>query len=194
MDAASVRTSMVSEPKSKRSKQGLRQSRPAARVAALDPDLSAESRARVIADIEAEEATTKTRRAVAGFDYTFSVPKSVSVLWALADEQTRKQIVTAHHAAITDVVGLMEREVAATRSGVAGPDGAVAQVDVDGLIATAFDHYDSRAGDPQFHTHVVISNKVKTVFDGKWRSLDGRPMHAATLATGGAQTWSSRRC
>ena len=51
-----------------------------------------------------------------------------------------------------------------------------------GLIATAFDHFDSRAGDPHLHTHVVISNKVQTVLDGKWRSLDGRPMHAAVVA------------
>ena len=48
--------------------------------------------------------------------------------------------------------------------------------------ATAYDHYDSRAGDPHLHTHVVISNKVQTVLDGKWRSLDGRPLHAATVA------------
>ena len=32
------------------------------------------------------------------------------------------------------------------------------------------------------HTHVVISNKARTVLDGKWRSLDGRSMHAAVLA------------
>lgn len=76
----------------------------------------------------------------------------------------------------------MEREVAATRTGATGRDGAVAQVDVTGLIATVFDHYDSRAGDPHLHTHVVISNKVQTVLDGKWRSLDGRPMHAAVVA------------
>ena len=49
-------------------------------------------------------------------------------------------------------------------------------------MATAFDHFDSRAGDPHLHTHVVISNKAKTVLDGKWRSLDGRPMHAAVVA------------
>ncbi len=76
----------------------------------------------------------------------------------------------------------MEREVAATRTGATAGDGAVAQVDVTGLIATAFDHFDSRAGDPHLHTHVVISNKAKTVLDGKWRSLDGRPMHAAVVA------------
>ena len=42
-----------------------------------------------------------------------------------------------------------------------------AQVDVTGLIATAFDHFDSRAGDSHLHTHVVISNKAQTVLDGK---------------------------
>ncbi|WP_231252710.1 AAA family ATPase, partial [Nocardioides furvisabuli] len=34
----------------------------------------------------------------------------------------------------------------------------------------------------QLHTHVVISNKVKTAEDGRWRSLDGRPLHAAVVA------------
>jgi conjugative relaxase-like TrwC/TraI family protein len=53
---------------------------------------------------------------------------------------------------------------------------------VAGVAATAYDHWDSRCGDPQLHTHVVISNKVTTLLDGKWRSLDSRPMHAAVVA------------
>ena len=58
----------------------------------------------------------------------------------------------------------------------------MAQADIVGVVAAAFDHWDSRTGDPQLHTHVVISNKVKTIGDGRWRSLDGRPMHAAVVA------------
>jgi conjugative relaxase-like TrwC/TraI family protein len=122
------------------------------------------------------------RRAVAGYDFTFSIPKSASILWGVADAATQSRIVHAHHAAVAEVVAFMEREIAATRTGTTAHDGAVAQVDVTGLIATAFDHFDSRSGDPHLHTHVVISNKVRTVFDGKWRSLDGRPMHAAVVA------------
>ncbi|WP_448390553.1 MobF family relaxase [Microbacterium aurum] len=122
------------------------------------------------------------RRAVAGYDFTFSLPKSASVLWAIADADVQAKIADAHHNAIDDVLAFMERELAATRAGEAGRGGAVAQVEVTGLIAAAFDHFDSRAGDPQLHTHVVVSNKVRTVFDGKWRSLDGRPLHAATVA------------
>jgi conjugative relaxase-like TrwC/TraI family protein len=153
-----------------------------ARIADLDPALSPGRKGEVVAQIVAEETARGTRRAVAGFDFTFSIPKSASVLWAVADAGVQALIGEAHHRAVAEVVAFMEREVAATRTGATARDGAVAQVDVTGLIATAFDHFDSRAGDPHLHTHVVISNKVKTVLDGKWRSLDGRPMHAAVVA------------
>lgn len=129
-----------------------------------------------------DESSTGRRRPVAGYDFTFSIPKSASILWGIADAHTQTIIARAHHAAVDEVLAFMEREVAATRAGAIAGDGAIAQVDVTGLVATAFDHFDSRAGDPHLHTHVVISNKVQTVLDGKWRSLDGRPMHAAVVA------------
>jgi hypothetical protein len=50
-----------------------------------------------------------------------------------------------------------------------------------GVIATAFDHYDSRAADPQLHTHVVVSNKVQGQ-DGRWRTLNSRRLHKAAVA------------
>lgn len=153
------------------------------RVEALDPNLGPASRAQAVAQIEEDERKRGTRKAVAGYDYTFSLPKSASVLWAVADAGTQALVAEAHHAAIAEVIDFMEREVVATRVGMTGTDGgAVAQVDTFGVVATAYDHYDSRANDPHLHTHVVISNKVKTVLDRKWRSLDGRPMHAATVA------------
>src|ERR1019366_2450253 len=151
--------------------------RVAARIDQLDQDLRPADRAAAVAQIETEERERGTRRVVAGYDYTFSVPKSVSALWAVADAGTQARIVQAHHTAVADVVALMEREVAATRVGHNG----VAQVATRGLIATCYDHYDSRASDPQLHTHVVIANKVQGE-DGKWRALDGRPMHAAVVA------------
>ena len=129
-----------------------------------------------------EESARRRRRAVAGYDFTFSIPKSASILWGVGGAATQERIVQAHHVAVAEVLAYMEREVAATRTGTTAHGGAVAQVDVTGLIATAFDHFDSRAGDPHLHTHVVISNKVQTVLDGRWRSLDGRPMHEAVVA------------
>jgi len=130
----------------------------------------------------AGQQATGRRRAVAGYDFTFSIPKSASVLWGIADAPTQARIVRAHHEAVAEAVAFLEREAASTRTGISARDGAVAQVGVAGLIATAFDHFDSRAGDPHLHTHVVISNKVQTLLDGKWRSLDGRPMHAIVVA------------
>jgi len=147
------------------------------RIAQLDRRLIDEERTAAVARIRAEEAKRGRPRTVAGFDFTFSVPKSVSTVWAVADGGTQALIAQAHHAAIAEVIDLIERDVAATRTGAGG----VAQVDVRGVVATAFDHYDSRAADPQLHTHVVIANRVQAA-DGKWRTLDGRPMHAAVVA------------
>ena len=72
----------------------------------------------------------------------------------------------------------MERELAATRMGAGTPDGAVAQVETTGFVAATYDHWDSRAGDPHLHTHVVFSNKVLTARDRKWRSVDSHAMYA----------------
>ena len=119
-----------------------------ARIAELVPTMTPGAKGEAVAQIVAEEAARSTRRAVAGFDFTFSIPKSASVLWAVADAGVQALIGEAHHRAVAEVVAFMEREVAATRTGATAGDGAVAQVDVTGLIATAFDHFDSRAGDP----------------------------------------------
>lgn len=153
-----------------------------ARVEKLPVSLSTEDRADARVAIEQEEASRETRRAVAGFDFTFSVPKSVSTVWAVADAGMQALIAQAHHDAVQDVLDLVEAQVAMTRVGARGPRGAVAQVEVRGVIAVAFDHYDSRSSDPQLHTHVVIGNRTQAVHDGKWRSLDGRPLHASVVA------------
>ena len=50
-----------------------------------------------------------------------------------------------------------------------------------GVTAAMFHHWDSRAGDPDLHTHVAVSNKVQGV-DGTWRSLDGRQLFAAAVS------------
>ncbi|PSL08145.1 conjugative relaxase-like TrwC/TraI family protein [Haloactinopolyspora alba] len=150
----------------------------AARVEALPEEMPAGEREAMVERIEAEERARKVSRPVSGFDVTFSPPKSVSVLWALSDHGVREQIYEAHRAALTDTIATLEREVAKTRIGTDG----VAQADTAGVLAAAFDHWDSRAGDPQLHTHVVIANRVQGP-DGKWRTLDSRgSMFPATVA------------
>ena len=113
--------------------------------------------------------------AVAGFDLTFSPVKSVSALWALADPPLAAAIERAHHAAVTDALAFIERQVLFTRTGANG----VRQVEVRGLVGAAFTHRDSRAGDPDLHTHVAVANKVQTTTDGRWLSIDSRVLHKA---------------
>ncbi len=50
-----------------------------------------------------------------------------------------------------------------------------------GLVAARFTHRDSRAGDPDLHTHVPVANKVQTL-DGRWLSIDGRLLFKAIVA------------
>lgn len=119
-------------------------------------------------------ASRPAHKAVSGYDFTFSPVKSVSALWAVAPREIAEKIEAAHHAAIADVLAYLERHAVFTRVG----RGSVRQVETEGLIVTAFDHRDSRAGEPMLHTHVVVSNKVRRLHDGEWGALDGRMIYA----------------
>ena len=115
-------------------------------------------------------------KAVAGFDATFSAPKSVSVSWALTGDPA---LLAAHDLAVQEALEHLERFGATTRIRHAGrrlhPDGL-------GLTMATFRQSTSRADDPQLHTHAVISAKVQTV-DGRWLALDARYLkrHQRTL-------------
>src|SRR4051794_8409411 len=151
------------------------------RLSALPAGLSAGDREARITQIRAEEQARPVRRAgqpVAAFDLTFSVPKSVSAVWAVSDARTQELIAQAHEAAVRDALAWAERTVFATRTGAGGRQ----RVPVRGVIAAAFDHYDSRANDPHLHTHVVVANRVQATTDDKWRTLDSRALFRATVA------------
>lgn len=128
--------------------------------------------------IRREEAH-RQRAAVAGYDVVFAPVKSAALLWALDERpEVREAVVAAHNDAKDSALQMLERHAAFTRAGTGG----VAQIETRGLIAASFDHYDSRSGDPNLHTHVAISNKVCGV-DGVWRSLDGRALYRIVVAT-----------
>ncbi|GAA4906086.1 MobF family relaxase [Tessaracoccus lubricantis] len=115
--------------------------------------------------------------ACAGFDVTFSPVKSVSTLWAIAPRDIAAQIEEAHNQAVEDALGYIEEHVLYSRRGAGG----VRQVEVTGLVGTAFTHRDSRAGDPDLHTHVAIANKARTL-DGHWLAIDARPLYAGLVS------------
>jgi conjugative relaxase-like TrwC/TraI family protein len=114
---------------------------------------------------------------IAGFDLTFSPVKSISTLWAVAEPAVAAAIERAHQAAVNNALSFIEQQALFTRT---GPQG-IRQVNVRGLVAAAFTHRDSRAGDPDLHTHVAVANKVQTL-DGRWLSIDGRVLFKAKVA------------
>jgi conjugative relaxase-like TrwC/TraI family protein len=98
-------------------------------------------------------------------------------LWAVADPHVAAQIEEAHQAAVQDALLSIERYALFSRQGRNG----VRQVNVTGLWRPRSPTSDSRAGDPDLHTHVAVANKVQT-FDGRWLSIDGRVLFKATVA------------
>jgi conjugative relaxase-like TrwC/TraI family protein len=67
-----------------------------------------------------ELRTSSSRARVAGFDLTFSAPKSVSVLFGLGDGELRERVRVAHDLAAWEAVAYLERSAAAVRRGHAG--------------------------------------------------------------------------
>lgn len=127
----------------------------------------------------ADVRTPPSDGAVAGFDLTFSAPKSVSVLWGVAGPETAAALRAGHDAAVEDALGYLEREACFGRRG----QGGVRQMRNDGFVAAAFLHRTSRAGDPQLHTHVVVGN-VGRGRDGKWGALDARHLYRQQKTAG----------
>src|SRR3954452_22880381 len=130
-----------------------------------------------------DERSIKTRKLapVAGFDLVFSPPKSVSLLHALGDEETRRAVNDAHLSAWQSALAYLEDGACVTRRGKNG----VFREHAGGFVAAAYQHRTSRAQDPHLHTHVIVANMAKTSSDGNWRALDGEPiLRSYRLAAG----------
>lgn len=116
----------------------------------------------------------------AGFDVTFSAPKSVSTLMALAPPEVVEQVLAAHRLATEEALRLLEVLAARVARGHQGDGQRAPRIDSDGLVAAAFTHTTSRALDPQLHTHVVVANLARGT-DGRWSALDSRTLHREAI-------------
>jgi conjugative relaxase-like TrwC/TraI family protein len=145
------------------------------RLARLSEPEREAARARI--EVEERRRAHKLRPPVAGFDLTFSPCKSISAAWALADEGTNAVIYECHKRAIEFTLRYAEQNVFHSRSGKNG----VVQEDVEGVVAVSFTHYDTRAGDPQLHDHVVVWNRARSRSDGEWRTLDSRGLFKSVV-------------
>jgi len=128
-----------------------------------------------VAGREVQNAGAENR--LMGWDCTFSAPKSVSVVWAGADVELKKEIERAHESAVKAAFDYLEDNTI-TRRGKGGTIDEEAR-----LVASRFNHYTSREGDPQLHSHVVISNfSVRN--DGTVGTIDSRTFYEHKMAAG----------
>lgn len=122
------------------------------------------------------------RRRVAGYDLTFSAPKSVSVAFALGGEEVARAIVAAHTEAVGGALAYLEQHgLGATRWH--REDGERAVIGTSGFSGARFTHGVSRNLDPHLHSHVVVVNAVHGV-DGRWSACDGRGLDAHRATAG----------
>ena len=126
--------------------------------------------------------------AVHGIDLQMAVPKSVSTLWALADEYDRPEIAgkvwEATHGAASAAFDYMERHACTSRAGAGGK----VALRGEGFVAAVFPHRFSREGDPQVHVHVLVANMTHCGraegVEQAWRTLDARDLFDQKLAAG----------
>ena len=115
----------------------------------------------------------------AGWDCTFSSPKSVSVVWAVAERDTRNAIAAAHARAVESALQFIERNACHARRGQAG----IWEERVSGMVAACFEHSTSREGDPHLHTHCLVHNLAQRA-DGSWGGIESLRLMQWKLAAG----------
>jgi conjugative relaxase-like TrwC/TraI family protein len=86
-----------------------------------------------------------------GFALMLSVPKSASVPLGIGEADVRATIRQAQVEGVEQALGYLEDVACRGRLGAGGQGGSFTG---RGLLAAAFEHRTSRAGDPQLHTHV----------------------------------------
>ncbi|HEV7415513.1 MAG TPA: MobF family relaxase, partial [Tianweitania sediminis] len=91
----------------------------------------------------------------AGLDVTFTPGKSVSILWMSGTREQRDLIEAAHRAAVDRALRfVLDEKLVVVRHGAGG----IHREQPNDLIVARFDHFTTRAGDPNVHSHCVVMN------------------------------------
>jgi conjugative relaxase-like TrwC/TraI family protein len=114
-----------------------------------------------------------------GWDLTFSAPKSVSAVWARANNELKLKIQQAHFQGAKAAISFIEDNAAVTRRNKQG----LIREKVTGLVSATFEHATSRAQDPQLHTHCLVANAAPRE-DGSWGTLESRDLYLWHKAAG----------
>lgn len=113
------------------------------------------------------------KRRVPGWDLVFTPPKSVSVLWAVVDPESRSVVEKLHHRAVEAAIAYLE-----SHARLLTHDAPLA-----GLTVAYFEHGSNRAGEPNLHTHALVFNEGVTEA-GDTGPIDSRILYQHKMAAG----------
>lgn len=106
--------------------------------------------------LNGETIQGKRQQHKAGFDLTFSAPKSVSIL-ALVGGDTR--LIEAHDRAVKFALTELEKDVAQVK--VTHEKGVQEFENTDAMLFAVVRHKTSRNNDPQLHSHALAANMTR---------------------------------
>ena len=117
------------------------------------------------------QRTRANRRCL--YDLTMSAPKSVSLVALLAGDE---RLIAAHERAVAATLDAAEKLAAArVRKGAAVDSRQSRQT--GNIVAARFLHRESRALDPQLHTHCVVFNVTHDPVEKRLKALEARPLY-----------------
>lgn len=126
-----------------------------------------------------EQQVRRPRRQVvgnAGYDITFTLPKSMSLLLAFTDEATAAALERVYQSRVGDTFDWLERQTSYGMRGHHGEGATADTVATSGFLGWSMVHRASRpvgaaeVGDPHWHVHVSVANMAKGA-DGKWGTV-----------------------
>lgn len=111
---------------------------------------------------------------IPGYDFTFSPPKSVSVLWAVSQDD---RILDAHRTAVHEAMGEVERNME-TRVRVGQSAFTEDTRKTGNTVWAEFEHDTARpvdgTPDPHLHTHAYLVNATFDEAEGRWKAAQIR--------------------
>ncbi|MEO0797310.1 MAG: MobF family relaxase [Verrucomicrobiota bacterium] len=137
-------------------------------------------------DVKAKNADGSQKKQTVAFDSPFSAPKSVSVIWGIAEALNRDGVDVPHARAIERaqqyavdkaVKWMFEQGLIVSRKNNRDRKGRnkVELVHANEVAGAIYDHKTSRSGDPQVHSHWVMLNLCRLP-NGEIRTLDNVQM------------------
>ncbi|WP_404841899.1 MobF family relaxase [Burkholderia contaminans] len=118
----------------------------------------------------------KKANARLGIDFTFSAPKSVSIVALVSGD---RRVIAAHDAAVADALKMLESKVVARKK----VKKLSFREHTNNFVVAKFQHDLSRDQDPQLHTHAVVMNLTQRE-DKRWTALSNEEMLKSVKVTG----------